>query len=293
MAAASPPVPRGRRFRAGRGLAAGRQPTRGGESPWYVRRALRAETATAAPRRAHGLSRRARPLAFLLVCCAATTAIGCGSIPRQDADEPEGEFPVEVSAKFPERQSLAKDSRLRIEVTNTGEETIPEVNVEVDGFSKVLRDPANPSQTDPTVANPTRPVFVVEQAPVEYLRERDPQGQGLVDREVNPPYGKGTAYVNTYSLGELAPGDTATFRWDLSAIDPGPYRIDWRVNAGLDGRAIAVSEDSGDPPEGTFEGNIASTAPLAKVGEDGETVITSDGRRVRNQRGIELPRGSN
>lgn len=218
-------------------------------------------------------------------------AIGCGPLPRQDANEPEGEFPVEVSANFPERQSLARDSRLVIEVRNTGEETIPEVNVEVDGFSELQRDPLDPSQSDPSLANPTRPVFVVEQAPIEFLRERPPENQSLIDREVDPPYGKGTAYVGTYSLGELEPDETATFRWDVSAVDPGHYRIDWRVNAGLDGRAIAVLEDSGDAPEGTFEGTIASTPPLAKVAEDGETVVTSDGRRIRDQRGIERPRG--
>lgn len=267
----------------------GLQAALSGHGSWYVRRALRGESATAPSRRTRAGSRRTRPLAFALACCAATTAIGCGAIPRQDANEPEGEFPVEVSAKFPERQSLAADSRLRIEVRNTGEETIPEVNVQVDGFTELQRDPADPSQSDPTLANPVRPVFVVEQAPVEFLRERNPQNQSLIDREVNPPYGKRTAYVNTYSLGELAPDDTAVFRWDVSAIDPGPYQIDWRVNAGLDGRAIAVAENSGDPPEGTFEGNIAATPPLAKVGEDGETVITSDGRRIRDQRGVEVP----
>lgn len=210
-------------------------------------------------------------------------AAGCGNTPRQDADEPAGEYPVKVlEASFPKRQQLAKDSRLTIEVRNTGEETIPVVNVQVDGFNRLLRDPGNPSQTDPSVADPVRPVFVVEQAPVEFLRNRSPANQSLVDREVNPPYGKGSAYVGTYPLGELPPGETARFRWDVSAVEPGPYEITWRVDAGLDGRAVAVREDGGGVPRGKFTGKIDSDAPFARVDEDdGETILRSDRRRPR------------
>ena len=44
---------------------------------------------------------------------------GCGS-ERQDADEPEGEFTLEVvDASFPERQTTAQHSTMRISVRNT------------------------------------------------------------------------------------------------------------------------------------------------------------------------------
>jgi hypothetical protein len=218
---------------------------------------------------------------------AAVIVAGCGgSLPRQDEDEPEGRFPVEVvRAEFPEEQKLAKDSRLEIEVRNTGDETVPNINVTVHGFEHKLRNPRNPEEIDPTVADPSRPVFVVDQSPVEFLRNRSPTDQSLVDREVNPPAGTDTAYVDTYSLGELPAGETALFRWDVSAVEPGRFKITYEVNAGLDGLAQAV-DDEGELPRGRFAGVIESTAPAAEIAPDGETIVTDDGRRIRDQRGI-------
>lgn len=212
---------------------------------------------------------------------------GCGVMPAQDEDEPEGEFQVRVDeASFPEKQTLAKDSRLEIEVRNVGDRTIPNINVTVHGFDRKVRDPADPSQVDPELADPSRPVFVVDQSPVEFLRSRPPADQSLVDREVNPPYGRDTAYVDTYSLGELAPDERAVFRWDVSAVEAGPFRLTYEINAGLDGKAQAVSE-GGEPLSGSFEGVIADAPPQAKVSEaDGETIITGAERRVENQRGV-------
>lgn len=212
---------------------------------------------------------------------------GCGVLPAQDEDEPEGEFQVRVDeASFPEKQTLAKDSRLEIEVRNVGDRTIPNINVTVHGFDRKVRDPADPSQVDPELADPSRSVFVVDKSPVEFLRSRPPADQSLVDREVNPPYGRETAYVDTYSLGELAPDERAVFRWDVSAVQAGPFRLTYEINAGLDGKAEAVSE-GGEPLSGSFEGVIADAPPQAKVSEaDGETIITGAERRVENQRGV-------
>ncbi len=56
--------------------------------------------------------------------------IGCGGGQRQDAGEPEGEFPVEVTgAEFAPKQKLAETSDLVLEVTNAGDETIPDLAV--------------------------------------------------------------------------------------------------------------------------------------------------------------------
>ena len=244
-------------------------------TPWYVPPALGAEVATAALRRG------------ALLCGATLVLAGCGAMASQDEDEPEGEFPVRVDeASFPEKQTLAKDSRLTIEVRNVGDRTIPNINVTVHGFDRTLRNPEAASEVDPQQANPNRPVFVVDQSPVEFLRDRGREDQSLVDREVNPPYGKQTAYVDTYSLGELAPDERAVFRWDVSAVEPGPFKLSYEVNAGLDGKAQAVSE-GGEPLTGSFEGVIADTPPEARVSAaDGETVITGGGRRIENKRGV-------
>src|SRR6476620_10266883 len=54
----------------------------------------------------------------------------CGSEPRRDANEPTGNFPVDVSvASFPSRQRLADTSDLRLKVENTGKETVPQLAV--------------------------------------------------------------------------------------------------------------------------------------------------------------------
>lgn len=221
---------------------------------------------------------------------AAVLLAGCGAMPAQDEDEPVGEFRVDVVKEaFPKEQKLAKDSQLEIAVENAGEETVPNINVTVDGFSSKERDPLKPSQTDPSLADPSRPVFVVDRSPVEFLRDRSGP-KSLVDREVNPPEGRGTAYVNTYSLGPLEKGDTAVFRWNVSAVQAGPYRLTYEVNAGLDGKAVAVTED-GEQPTGTFSGTIEDRSPAARVAADGETIVTEDGRRIEDQRGVKLPKG--
>lgn len=212
-------------------------------------------------------------------------------MPAQDENEPEGEFRVNVvRADFPERQKLAKDSQLVIEVENPGKEAVPNVNVTVHGFSRKLRDPNDPDDIDPTVANPSRPVFIVDKSPIEFLRDPGNDKQSLVDREVNPPEAEDTAFVNTYSMGELQPKAAAVFRWNVSAVEPGPFRIRYEVNAGLDGKALAVGKD-GEQPTGEFSGEISDVSPAAKVAADGETVVTGDGRSIKNQRGVKLSGG--
>lgn len=222
------------------------------------------------------MARHSVRLGALAIGAAALLA-GCGGgMPAQDEDEPTGEFPVIVTeASFPEQQSLAQDSSLVIDVRNVGDETIPNINVTVNGFDRKLRDPLNESQIDPSVAAPARPVFVVDRSPQEFPAE-DERGTeanaSLVDREVEVPYGRKTAYVDTYSLGELPPGKRARFRWNVSAVEAGEFRLRYQVNAGLDGNAVAVSE-GGEPLNGTFTGAIEDTAPPASVASDGDTIV--------------------
>ena len=71
----------------------------------------------------------------LVVALCVATSLGlaaCGGGERQDEDEVEGEFPVEIaSADFPASQSLAETSDLVLEVRNAGDETIPDLAVTV------------------------------------------------------------------------------------------------------------------------------------------------------------------
>src|SRR5215207_8086133 len=68
---------------------------------WYVAPALRGR------------------IAFLLSAAALAALAGCGGGERQDENEPEGDFKVEVvKASFPSKQALAKRSNLAITVRN-------------------------------------------------------------------------------------------------------------------------------------------------------------------------------
>ena len=52
-----------------------------------------------------------------------------------------------------------------------------------------------------------------------------------------------TAYSNTWALGALQPGQTATFDWGVTAVKAGTYVVQYRVAAGLNGKAKAVRRE--------------------------------------------------
>jgi hypothetical protein len=223
-----------------------------------------------------------------LAGAASLVVAGCGGGSRQDEDEPEGNFPVEVvSATFPEEQKLAKDSKMEIVVRNAGTKEIPVISVTVecpgqkgkaDQNDRSAGSGGSPSgagsqgggfnyrSTFPGVADPSRPQFVVNTIPTRTPRNYD---RGRLD-----PLERSSSYVSTFPLGKLAPNREARFLWDVTAVRAGPYRICWRVNAGLDGKAKA--KPSGGPITGEFRGEVSNVAPDARIGDDGRTVIESE-----------------
>ena len=226
-----------------------------------------------------------------LACTASLVAAGCGGGSRQDEDEPEGNFPVEVvSAAFPQDQKLAKDSKMEIVVRNSGRKEIPVISVTVEcPGQKQQEGPdaqnersggsgGSPSgsgsqgggfnyrTTFPGVADPSRPQFVVNTIPTRTPRNYD---RGRLD-----PLERSSSYVSTYPLGKLAPNVEARFVWDVTAVKAGPYKICWKVNAGLDGKAKAVAT-GGSSLTGQFVGTVSDEAPDARIGDDGRTVVES------------------
>jgi hypothetical protein len=195
--------------------------------------------------------------------CALTLAgvvavAGCGGGERQDEDEPEGDFAVEVvRASFPEDQKLAKSSNLEITVRNAGNETIPNIAVTVNGFSFRKRDAE--------LADPERPQFVINGVPREI--------GGFPEAKEAAPLGCDTAYVNTWACGPLRAGRERSFRWSVTAVKAGDFDIRWRVAAGLDGKAKAVGTGGGAAPRGSFTGTVSDEAPEVRVADDGETVV--------------------
>jgi len=94
-----------------------------------------------------GAGGKRRALGIVAAVCA-VGIVGCGGGERQDEDEPEGEFPVEVvAAKFPPKQRLAQTSELTMTIANTGEETIPDLAITV--FTEANEDaPGDDAVTD-------------------------------------------------------------------------------------------------------------------------------------------------
>jgi hypothetical protein len=159
----------------------------------------------------------------------------CGG-KSQDANEPSGNFKVQVvRATFPGKQKLAKRSTMVIVVKNVDNRTLPNPSVTVNSFNR--------RSNAADLADPNRPVFVVNAGPTG----------GDTANQATAAYGK-----------PLAPGHTATFRWDVTAVHTGPYKIAWEVSAGLFGKARAV-DSSGNTPRGTFAGKISNAAPKSRV----------------------------
>jgi hypothetical protein len=187
---------------------------------------------------------------------------GCGG-ERQDENEPEGRFAVDVlKASFPADQKLAQSSDLVISVRNAGDRAIPNVAVTVHGLDYQ-------KAADPSLADPTRPMFAVNGVQVEV--------GGFPEARDATPRGCETAYVNTWACGPLRPGREKTFKWSVTAVRAGPYKVAWEVAAGLDGNARAVSAGGGDrAPRGSFSGTVSDEAPDVRVAEDGKTVVSGE-----------------
>jgi hypothetical protein len=170
---------------------------------------------------------------------AALAITGCGGGDRQDKNEKAGTYTVDiVNASFPAKQTLAEKSKLKLAVRNTGSEALPDVAVTVDSFTRESQQAG--------LADPSRPVWIVD----------------------HPPVGGDTAYVNTWALGRLAPGQTKTFEWGVTAVVPGTHIVRYRVAAGLDGKAKAQLA-GGAAPEGSF--TVAVSGKPAEATVDPET----------------------
>jgi hypothetical protein len=211
---------------------------------------------------------------------AAIAISGCGSgSKKQDEDEPSGKFPVEVEyASFPTSQRLATTSDMVIQVRNPGTKKIPVISVTVKCKGAKGGSGGSPSggntggfayrTTQRGVADPARPRFIVNRIPTRTPRVYD---QGRLD-----PLERSSSYVDTFPLGSLKPGDSVTFRWNVTAVKSGPFRVCYRVNAGLDGKAKAVRSDSGQPIAGAFVGEVADRPPQSHIAEDGKTVVEGE-----------------
>jgi hypothetical protein len=224
----------------------------------------------------------------LLLALCSIGIVACGGGERQDADEPEGEFPVEVvSAAFPSKQRLAETSDLTLSIANTGEETIPDLATTIwtdseapgvegdsprgtptettetettatEGSGPVAAGSFSVISQQPDLAIPSRPVWILEQG---YPR--------LAGQTVSA--GAEAAQTDTFSFGPLEPNETREIVWRVTPVQPGTYTVHYRVAAGLQGKAVAVTGD-GSIPEGEFVVVITDVPPQTRVDDSGRVV---------------------
>jgi hypothetical protein len=220
------------------------------------------------PRRQRvGASRTLSAAAACLLAGFALAACG-GDEERQDENEPAAEFPVEVtSAKFPARQRLAETSDLVLEVTNAGEETIPDLAITIYTGDEKADGSFNVRSEQEGLADPNRPVWILENEYPKLLED----GIELSELDDEPTAGAETAAVDTYAFGPLAPNESVNAVWRVTPVEGGTYTVHYEVAGGLDGRAKAVTAD-GSPVEGEFVVTISTKPPNTRVTDSGEVV---------------------
>ena len=173
--------------------------------------------------------RRTGRKALALTLSGAVVALAaCGGGTKQNAGDPGGTFKVDVPrASFPGNQRLGQESTLSITVVNKDSREIPRIAVTVDGFSQ--------RREDPTLADPNRPVWIINDAPLN----------------------ADSALDNTWWLGPVSPSQSRTFQWKVTAVRAGTYSVRYRVAAGLYGKAKIEDTTTGQPPKGSFIARVS------------------------------------
>ena len=72
------------------------------------------------------------------------------------------------------------------------------------------------------------------------------------------------------------PNQTKRIVWNVTPVQAGTYTVHYRVAAGLEGKAKAVTAD-GSVPEGEFVVRISSAPPQTRVNDAGKVVPIKPG----------------
>lgn len=207
--------------------------------------------------------------ALLLAAGFAILVAGCGGsssgAAAAQAQRSAGDFPVRVTATFPAHQRLGEPTSFTVRVTNTGGRPLPDVAVTVtnprygtaaQSFGTLMAQPTSPSSQP--LAGKSRPVWIINSAP----------GRCSYSCANGGPGGAVTAGANTWALGRLAPHQTATFRWRLTAVQAGHYKVGYQVTPSLS----AGSRASGTGSSGRLVATISTRPQQLRVADDGSVV---------------------
>jgi hypothetical protein len=195
-----------------------------------------------------------------MTACFALTA-ACGNSATPSRTHPPAPFRVAVTrATFPAHQRLAQRTRLVIAIRNVGRRTIPNIALTITNpvYGTAAKPFARLITPQPGLASRSRPVWVVDRPPGSCVFKCPAGGAG----------GAATAYSNTWALGSLAPGSTATFSWGVTAVAAGRYLVAYRVAAGLNPPARAVLTN-GLPAAGVFAVAITNRPRRSYVQNNG------------------------
>ncbi len=207
-------------------------------------------------------------LAVVVVLSVSLAACG-GDKPRQDANEPDADFPIAVTtAKFPTEQRLAQSSNLELEIENTGSEDVPDLAVTIFTGDIKAGGPFSVRSEQPGLADPNRPVWILENGFPKILED----GEDESDLADAPTAGAAAAQTDTFAFGPLAAGETRRIFWNVTPVEPGTYTVHYELAAGLNGLARAVTDD-GSPVKGEFVVTITDKPPQARVDDAGNVEI--------------------
>lgn len=173
---------------------------------------------------------------------------GCGGDDPKIEDASGGkDFRVSARASFDQQQDLARTRTLKITVRNEEEHrTLPDVAVVLKGLQRRIPEADNGAGR---VADPRRPIWVLDE----------------------PPAGGQTAYVDTWALGKLGPGEEKTFRWRLTPTVAGTHKVTWRVAAALDENGPVQA--FGGKDAGSFTVRVRDTPAATTIDPDTGRVV--------------------
>jgi hypothetical protein len=230
------------------------------------------------------LAVRARKRVGVGIAVALTAAgvASCGG-QRQDANEPQGDFPVQItSANFPSKQQLAQNTNLTLSVANTGDKTIPDLAITIFTSPNASTNGSGSAGTTTTGTGTTAQELPTSQGSFSVRSEQ--QGLAIPFRPVwileegfpklagqSASAGAEAAQTDTFSFGSLASNQTRDMVWNVTPVQAGTYTVHYRVAAGLQGKARAVTAD-GSIPEGEFVVRISSAPPQTRVNDAGQVV---------------------
>jgi hypothetical protein len=240
---------------------------------------LEESASTARPLRA----RKRIGIGFLGVLLAAGVA-SCGGT-RQDANEPSGNFPVQiVSADFPSKQALAQNTNLTLAVSNSGDKTIPDLSITIFTTSNASTSDTGATTTGTTGTGTSGTADELPTSQGSFSVRSEQQGLAIPFRPVwiletgypklqgqTASAGAEAAQTDTYAFGALAAHGTKRIVWNVTPVQAGTYTVHYRVAAGLEGKAKAVTAN-GSVPEGEFVVRISSAPPQTRVNDSGQVV---------------------